>query len=425
MLGNMIKKLSILLALTACGAPQTSIDPRGVPRANAAMAAEFIDLTFQTEAGNAIPGILKFQGPIRVSLDASLSDYRRDLESVLGNIRNAARIDIAIGGAGSQIHVQQIPAATMDQHFPNAACVVASGVNSFGGYLRGNSVRWTSQTRLQKSVVLIPDDAPPYIVRACINEEIGQALGPVNDLYYVANTVFNDDNVHTSLTSFDKLMLRVLYDDRLVVGMSREIALPIVQNILQEINPVGNRAGPQAFAHPQWKQLIETAMIGSNPRGRRVAAARQAIEIARGFNDHRLIHSLLVYGRLNLRGAPQIAAPAFQEAYTLSLERLGPQDLRTALATMHIAAIALAAERYDDVLILIGPAIGRAHSYDATVLIAGLEGLRALAYAALGREREAAEAQRESLKYARIAFGADAERIASEQAQIAGLVPAN
>ncbi len=423
---KMLKKIALLIFISGCTIPSVGVGPTGVAvsRANSALAKEFLDLTYRTETGGTVQGLLKYNGVVRVFLSPALSEYRHDLESVVQNIRRGANIDIEIGNNSAQIHIQQIPAAVMDRTFPNAACVVASGVNSWAAFRRGESRSWASQNILQKAAIFIPDDAPPYIVRACLNEEVGQALGPVNDLYYVADSIFNDDNVHTRLTGFDLLMLRVLYDKRLKTGMSNAQAAPIVSAILNEINPTGNRSGPVLFANPQWKRQIETAITGGNPRGARVAAADQAVQIARGLGDHRLVHSLLVYGRLNLRGAPHLAAPAFQEAYTLSLAQLGPDNLRTALTAMHIAAVALATRRYADVIQLTTPALAVARDHQDAVLVAGIQGIRALAFAALGRDAESERARLDSLAQARYAFGNDAERIATAQAQIAGLVPA-
>ncbi len=422
----MLKKLTLLLLLAGCVAPSGGSVPasNGVPRSNLVLSNEFIDLTFQTETGRSVQGLLKYEGPIRVSLSPALTQYRGDLDQVLQKIRLGANIDIAAGNDNAQIHVQQIPAAVMERNFPNAACVVASGVNSWAAFRRGQSQSWSSQQNLQKAAIFIPDDAPPYIVRACLNEEIGQALGPVNDLYYVADSIFNDDNVHNRLTDFDILMLRVLYNDRLEVGMNKTQASAIAASILNDINPAGNRSGTVLRPNPQWKRLMETALIGGNPRGTRVLAAQQAIQVARSMGDHRLIHSLLVYGRLNLRGAPQLAAPAFQEAYSLSLAQLGVDNLRTAVAAMHIAAVALAAQRFDDVIRLTTPALAVARRHQDAVLVAGIQGIRALAFANLGRDAESTRARLDSLAQARYAFGEDAERIAAAQAQIAGLVPA-
>ncbi|MBL4805993.1 MAG: DUF2927 domain-containing protein [Rhodobacteraceae bacterium] len=387
------------------------------------MAQDFMDLVFRTETGQTIPGLLKYQGPIRVSLSPALSAYRGDLNGVLQTIRTGAGIDIATG-SNAQIHIRQVPAAAMERAFPTAACVVASGVSSWAAFRRGENQRWSRQMHLQKAAIFIPDNAPPYIVRACLNEEIAQALGPVNDLYRIADSVFNDDNVHNRLTRFDLLMLRLLYSTELTAGASAAQVSAQLPALLDTLNPAGRINGGAARSDNSWKAVIETAMTGSNPRGNRIAAAQRATSMARGFGDHRLVHSLLVYGRLNLRNAPERAAPAFQEAYTLSLNQLGPNNLRTALTAMHIAAVALAARQYDDVITLTTTALSVAKAHQDPVLESGIQGLRALAFRGLGQDRQAASARLDSLAQARYAFGADAARVAAAQAELAGLIPA-
>ena len=421
----MIKKLVLLLLLSGC--VETSADRstgQGVLRSNSVMTQEFLDLVFMTETGNAVPELLKYNKEIRVSLGPSLSQYRQDLEKILQTIRRGSGVDIRLANGGAQIHIQQIPARVMNRNFPTAACVVASGVGSWAAFQRGESRRWSSQRQLGKSTIFIPDDAPPYIVRACLNEEIGQALGPVNDLYYVADTIFNDDNVHSRLTDFDLLMLRVLYDARLPAGIGRAAAGPIVERILQDINPDGRRAGSPHIPNPQWQQHIVTAITGSNSRSTRATAAQQAVTAARRSGDHRLAYSLLIYGRLKLGGAPHLAGPAFEESYDLLMDQLGPNNLRTALAAMHVAAMALATKQYQKTLDITTVALATARRHEDAVLVAGIQSIRALAFGALGLDDDAARARLDSLAQARYAFGADAERIALAQEQIAGLIPA-
>ena len=52
----------------------------------------------------------------------------------------------------------------------------------------------------QRVAVFLPADAAPQELRDCLHEEIAQALGPLNDLYRLPDSIFNDDNVHTVLT---------------------------------------------------------------------------------------------------------------------------------------------------------------------------------------------------------------------------------
>ena len=91
--------------------------------------------------------------------------------------------------------------------------------------------------------IIIPNDASPQEVRDCLHEELAQALGPLNDLYRLPNSVFNDDNVHTVLTNFDMLILRATYAPELASGMSRDAVAQRLPSIFARINPRGTARG--------------------------------------------------------------------------------------------------------------------------------------------------------------------------------------
>ncbi len=396
----------------------------GVARANTVIADEFISYLFETEGGVRIPHLLKYEGPIRVSLDGALGGYRSNLQSVLAGIQQQSGIDIALTDGAANIRILRVPAAALKQIYPTAACVVVPGVSSFAEVQRRQFPRWSRQASLTKAVVLIPDNAPPYIVRACFNEEIAQSLGPVNDLYRVSDTVFNDDNVFNTLTDYDHLILRLLYSPELHSGMGKAAVRAALPALLARENPAGTiGSGRITRSDERWQTLLETAMNGANPRPARLRAAQKAVERARRFRGHRLAHSLIIYGRLTLLNQPALAAPAFEEAYQLNLSQLGQGNLRTALAAMHVAAVALKAGAFDAVISLTTPALATAKQFKEPVLVAGIQGLRALAFARLGQNGAAAAARVDSLAQARYAFGDNATQIASAQAQIAGLLP--
>jgi hypothetical protein len=394
-----------------------------VARSNIAIADEFTAYMFATEGGVRIPRLLRYEGPVRVSLDGALGAYRSDLQTVLAGMRQHSGIDIALTDSTANIRILQVPAAALKQIYPTAACVVVPGVRSFAEVQQRQFPRWSRQTALSQAVVLIPDTAAPYIVRACLNEEIAQALGPVNDQYRVSDTVFNDDNVFNTLTNYDHLILRLLYSPELQTGMGPAAVRAKLPALLARLNPAGQQTGGAPRADTRWKALIETAMNGANPRPARLDAAQKAVLRARRLGGHRLAHSLLIYGRLTLQDQPTLAAPAFQEAYQLNLSQLGQGNLRTALAAMHVAAVAIKTGEFEAVITFTTPALATAKRFRDPVLQAGIQGLRALAFAQLGQNRAAEMARVDSLAQARYAFGNNAPQIASAQAQIEGLLP--
>ena len=85
--------------------------------------------------------------------------------------------------------------------------------------------------------LFIPSDASPQEIRDCLHGERG--AGPLNDLYRLPNSVFNDDNIHTILTDFDMMVLRATYAPELRSGMTRAEVAARLPAILRRINPAG------------------------------------------------------------------------------------------------------------------------------------------------------------------------------------------
>ena len=89
------------------------------------------------------------------------------------------------------------------------------------------------------AVVMIRAELPDALIESCIEEEMAQTLGLFNDDPKVRPTIFNDDEEFGLLTEHDRLLLSILYDQRLKPGMSRETAMPLVRQISSELLPEG------------------------------------------------------------------------------------------------------------------------------------------------------------------------------------------
>lgn len=85
------------------------------------------------------------------------------------------------------------------------------------------------------AIAIIRDEHPDLLRRSCIHEEIAQGLGLPNDSPAARPTIFNDDEEFALLTTHDELLLRILYDDRLSIGMTPDQARPIVTQITTEL----------------------------------------------------------------------------------------------------------------------------------------------------------------------------------------------
>jgi hypothetical protein len=427
-----------LAALAGCVAPEPAglsavrfaptVFPQGVARSNADLAQDFLDLTFALESGERLERLLRYERPVRVHLAPGLGPYRPDVEALILRLQGEAEIDIALTNdpARAQIHVEGVPQAQLARVFPSAACFIVPGETDWRGFLRRRAearARWSRQSELERAAIFVPVDTTPQDMRDCLHEEITQALGPANDLYRLPDTIWNDDNLHGIATPFDMLILRVLYQPELRSGMRYEEVAAVLPALFDRENPRG-RGLPPAPRHPEsraWASAIAVALSRRAPRDDRLAAARLATQIAAEMRptDHRLAVSLLTLGRLTLRRDPEAAARFFAEAYEVSRRRLGPDDLRTSHAGVHVAAVALAAGRYDAAVALADRHAPSARSGQNAILMAGLLSLKAEALLGLGAAPEARAARLDSLRWARYGFGDGDGALAREQAALA------
>ncbi|MEM9059251.1 MAG: DUF2927 domain-containing protein [Pseudomonadota bacterium] len=93
--------------------------------------------------------------------------------------------------------------------------------------------------RIQFGIVVIRTDLRAPMTASCIEEELAQTMGLMNDHPDVRPSLFNDDEEFALMTEHDELLLRILYDKRLEPGMTPEQAMPIVRQIARELRPGG------------------------------------------------------------------------------------------------------------------------------------------------------------------------------------------
>ena len=116
------------------------------------------------------------------------------------------------------------------------------------------------------------------------------------------------------------------------------------------------------------------------------------------------------------------ATEEFTEAYRLFMDEFGPDDVRTAQAGVHLAALALGTGQYPLAVELADRHAPAARSGQNAILLAGLLSIKSEALAGLG-DTEAAQATRlDSLRWARYGFGDTDGALAREQAQLAALL---
>lgn len=399
-------------------------------RSNTSIAADFLDLSFQMESGRVIERMSRFEGPITVAVASGApASLNADLDLLINRLRNEANIDIARATSGTaSITIETMPRARMQRVVPQAACFVVPRVSSWAEFRRARSGRtldWTTLETRDQVAVFIPSDVSPQEVRDCLHEEIAQALGPLNDLYRLSDSVFNDDNFNAVLTGFDMLVLRTYYDDALQSGMTRGQAALALPGILSRINPRGGAAsGGTASPTPrQWITEIEAALGPGSSDADRILAAQRAVRLAQQqrWTDTRLAFSYFALGRLTLSRDVEVSIQAFQSASTI-FERSAPGGIQSAHVDMQLAAFALSAGRTTEALRLTERAMPAATRAQNASLLSTLLMIRAEALDDVGRASEARTVRLDSLAWGRYGFGSNAA-VGARLTEVAALSP--
>lgn len=399
-------------------------------QANTDVTRDFLDLVFQMESGRDLPILTRFEGPIRVRVTGQPPAHLGlDLGRLLHRLRNEAGIDIDMAqGGAAQITIQAIPRSEIRKALPQAACFVVPNITDISQYAvarRTARTDWGRLDRRTQIAVFLPSDAAPQEVRDCLHEELAQALGPLNDLYRLPDSVYNDDNVHTVLTGYDMLILRAIYAPDLRSGMTRAQVAERLPGLLARLNPAGQGAAPRRLADTPrpWVNAIQKALgPGVGPMDRRAAAA-EAISIARvmGWQDHRRGFSHYAMGRLL-----QASDPAASEAQFIEASRFFATSpdmaLHRAYVGSQLAGFAVARGQGDAALALLAPHLDTAARHENAALLSTLMLLRAEALDLSGRGAEAQTVRLDSLGWARYGFGAD-WAVRAKQREISQLSP--
>jgi hypothetical protein len=387
----------------------------GPIRANNDLALDFIELSFKLESGRELPIFTRFEGPVTVTVVGDQPpSLQHDLTRLLGRLRNEARINInQINAPRANITINAVPRKEIRKLLPQAACFVAPNVSTLEEYRKARKTRkasWALLRKRERLAIFLPNDVSPQEVRDCLHEELAQSLGPLNDLYRLPDSVFNDDNVHTVLTGFDMLMLRAYYSPQLHNGMSRGQVAATLPHILRDINPRGEmKSANFATRTPiQWKRAIESALGPASSRGERREGAAEALRIAKamGWQDQRRAFAHYAMGRVLQRERPKEAQQHYAAAKRFYTATPGT-SLHQAYVATQLAAFAVSQGQGLSALQLIGPHVETARHNENAALLSTLLLLRAEALDLENRPAEAQAVRLDSLGWARYGFGSD------------------
>lgn len=405
------------------GSPSPSL----AQRSNAEIVHDFLDLTFRMESGRAIPVMSRFEGPITIGLTGDVPKAApAELSRLIGRFRSEAGLDVRPVAAGQSpsITIQFLPRAQMRRVVPTAACFVVPGVRSFAEYkaARGTAlVDWGHLTRREHVAIFIPSDTSTQEVRDCLHEETAQAMGPLNDLYHLPDSVFNDDNFHAVLTGFDMLILRAYYAPELRSGMNEAEAARHLPGVIARLNPGGEgREGQMKTIAPRvWVAAVEQS-FGMRGGSAKAGAERMlSMALAQGWTDGRLAFSYYALGRAQVTSDPAQAVRAFAKAAQI-YRALPGGEVHGAHVDMQLAAIALSTGQPGQAIQFADRAIPVVARAENAALLATLMLIKAEAYEAEGKVAEARAIRLDSLGWARYGFGSEAQ-VRARMAEVAAL----
>jgi len=425
--------LAALALAAACAAPTTKV-PQAPPAepalytalpagdtawSNRSLAALLATLVFEAEWGGRRAHLVRFEAPVRVALEGpGAQRHAGFLAGYFAYLRRHAGIDIALAPLGRMLVIGFVPGGDFRALLPGAACTLVPGDRAWADFaadpdrLGGRAL--IAARRVEAMTIFLPADAAPWRVRACLLEEIAQALGPINDLYGLGASIFNDDFAHLWPTRLDLLMLRVLYASEMRTGLAPTEAEARARAVLDRINPAGRRARdlprPRLADGARWRRLIGQATAHGTAPGRRRALAADALALSEAAAPGSPWHclSLTLLGRLLTPADPNAALVHLRRAESVCARAHGAGDVRLLRLRLSIAAALLALDRPAEALEAVaglGPSLA-AHGLDAGV--AEVYALTGRASLALGRGAEAAAAARRAEAWEAYAFGTSA-----------------
>ena len=428
---NVVLSLTAVL-LAACVSPQTTevskravgaenwpamkafqptAAPSAVYRSNKDIFEEFLDLTFNLESGHKIPRLTRFDGPITVAFAKKPKNVvSRDLDHLLTRLRNEAHVPISRVNNPSQanIIIETLPKKELQRAAPNAACIVVPRVRSWSEFRKNRFNRrtdWSSLEVRKTAMIVMPNDISAQDARDCLHEELAQALGPLNDLYRLPDSVYNDDNFHIVLTAYDMMILRAYYAPEIRNGMAQHEVAAVLPRVLTRINPAGNSIKPRNLQQTRrdWIKAIETALGAGVSQPKRIKMADRAVQIAKsaGYNDHRLGFSYFARARVNINTEPEQAAADFARSYAVFNREFGAYDVHTAQAALQMASLSISAGQLDTATKFIDQSIVAAKTSQNGRLMFSLLAMKAEILQLQGQTAQAAALRTEAVGYGR------------------------
>lgn len=238
------KATQLILWLLAC----TCLAPTAIARERwqntAYITHSFTEVALGSEFGQSKQVVRKWVKPIRLFITHQVGDKALHEKLLDAHIEHLAAI------TGHDIkRVSSAKEANIRFFFTRESQLLAlirqySGKQSVA-HERGSvclaSIRTNKADEIESAVIYIPVDRARRHAKllACIVEELTQTLGLPRDSDSVYPSIFNDKTVSYLLTGLDDILLRMLYDPRMLPGSNRKKIQRIAPHILSDLEKRG------------------------------------------------------------------------------------------------------------------------------------------------------------------------------------------
>jgi AcrR family transcriptional regulator len=208
---------------------------------NSQVVANLLEIVFGSEfVGEESMVVRKWSGPMRLAIYARDAErYRPLVRPHLDRLRLLTGLDIRLvdGSEPDQnafvfVFGREQFYAYADQHLGPGKNPRTNRFLACFGYFHANG-----RKDIDEITAVIPSFISDDEIRACVVEEVTQAIGLPNDSDSAEPSIFNDDDLYQDLTWQDELLLRVLYDPRVRSGMTRTEFEPLARQIVDELRP--------------------------------------------------------------------------------------------------------------------------------------------------------------------------------------------
>ncbi len=210
---------------------------------------------FSEQGGRYVEGqtpssLSRWESPVRVEIvfGASVPEAQADediaaVESFTRQLRRATGHDIAMAVAGApnmsvfflNREEQRGFARSLVRHVDGAAAVADTLMNSTADAFCFAFTFGSDRPGVYDSAIILVKAEHRDLMRlSCIQEEMAQAMGLVNDSPRARPSIFNDDDEFALLTLHDEILLRMLYDRRLRPAMTEAEARPLLPAVARD-----------------------------------------------------------------------------------------------------------------------------------------------------------------------------------------------